>query len=232
MSALDLIERLRKAGVRLSVSNGKIKLKAGKGSLTDELKQEIVANKQEIISLLGSDSDDQPELVSVSRDGPLPFAYAQQRLWFLAELEPGTLVYNMPFSLRVRGNLNTEALDKAVADLISKHESLRTVFVASDASKNASTNNEPQQIILDSIDVVVNYEDLQQQDEAAVKALAAMAAVESSQQANQALLTAHQQAQDCSAAALQALELSDTTAAETQQLQQQLTKMRNLVEQL
>ena len=51
MSALELIGRLRKAGVQLAVRDGNIKLRAEKGALTDELKQEIVAHKQEIIAL-------------------------------------------------------------------------------------------------------------------------------------------------------------------------------------
>ena len=62
MSALDLIARLKSAGIRLSVQDGKIRLKAEKGALTDELKQEITAHKQEIIALLSRDSgDDTPQ---------------------------------------------------------------------------------------------------------------------------------------------------------------------------
>ena len=48
MSALELIGRLRTAGIRLSVQDGKIRLKAEKGALTDELRQAITAQKQEI----------------------------------------------------------------------------------------------------------------------------------------------------------------------------------------
>ena len=55
MSALDLIARLRAAGIRLSVQEGKIRLKAEKGALTEELKQEIAASKQDIIALLYPD---------------------------------------------------------------------------------------------------------------------------------------------------------------------------------
>ena len=91
MSALDLIARLRHSGIRLSVQDGKIRLKAEKGSLSEELKQEIAAHKQDIIALLsGGDTETHPALTKADRSKPLPLSYAQQRLWFLDELEPGT----------------------------------------------------------------------------------------------------------------------------------------------
>ena len=112
MNALDLIARLRAAGIRLTLHEGNIRLKAEKGSLTEELRQAITAQKQEIIALLSTDADGTPPLIAVPRlpDAALPLSYAQQRLWFLDELEPGTPVYNMPFAVRVRGKLNMPAL--------------------------------------------------------------------------------------------------------------------------
>jgi amino acid adenylation domain-containing protein len=161
MSALDLIARLRHSGIRLSVQDGKIKLKAEKGSLSEALKQEIVAYKQDIIALLsGSDIEAHPELKPADRSKPLPLSYAQQRLWFLDELEPGTPVYNMPFALRAHGPLNRAMLTAACGELIKKHESLRTVFIAAD--------NQPEQRILDHIDTPLSYEDMQSDSAAAI----------------------------------------------------------------
>jgi hypothetical protein len=99
MSALELIARLRAAGIRLNVRAGKIRLKAEKGALTDELRAEIARHKNDIIALLDAEpGESEPELKALSRTAPLPLSYAQQRLWFLDELEPGTPVYNMPFT--------------------------------------------------------------------------------------------------------------------------------------
>ncbi|QSQ23762.1 amino acid adenylation domain-containing protein [Pyxidicoccus parkwayensis] len=61
-------------------------------------------------------------------DGPLPMSFAQQRLWFMDQLEPGTALYNIPSALRLRGPLNTTALERAFTELVRRHESLRTTF--------------------------------------------------------------------------------------------------------
>ncbi|HEU0015953.1 MAG TPA: amino acid adenylation domain-containing protein, partial [Longimicrobium sp.] len=59
-----------------------------------------------------------------------PLSFAQQRLWFLEQLEPGRASYNVPFPLRLRGVLDTEVLRGALAELVRRHEPLRTVFLS------------------------------------------------------------------------------------------------------
>ena len=59
-----------------------------------------------------------------------PASYAQQRLWFLEHLNPGSAAYNMPMSLRLRGRLNLRALQRSVIFLGQQHEALRTTFAA------------------------------------------------------------------------------------------------------
>ncbi|MEM8961370.1 MAG: non-ribosomal peptide synthase/polyketide synthase, partial [Acidobacteriota bacterium] len=60
----------------------------------------------------------------------LPTSSAQQRLWFLDRLDPGNAAYNMPFGVRLRGDLDLDALRRAVDMVVSRHEALRTAFVA------------------------------------------------------------------------------------------------------
>jgi amino acid adenylation domain-containing protein len=69
-----------------------------------------------------------PPLVPTPRDGPLPLSFAQQRLWFIDRMEPGSPVYNIPLALRLEGALDTPALERAIHALVQRHESLRTVF--------------------------------------------------------------------------------------------------------
>ncbi|WP_233601565.1 non-ribosomal peptide synthetase [Corallococcus sp. AB038B] len=71
-----------------------------------------------------------PAIVPVSRDAALPLSFAQQRLWFIDQLEPGTALYNVPIAVRLEGDLNVEVLDRALREVVRRHEALRTTFVA------------------------------------------------------------------------------------------------------
>ena len=62
------------------------------------------------------------------RNEPLPQSFAQQRLWFLDQLVPGSLAYNMATGVRLRGVLDTQALGAALAEVVRRHEALRTTF--------------------------------------------------------------------------------------------------------
>src|SRR6185369_8372541 len=80
-----------------------------------------------------------PRLQSVSREEPLALSFAQQRLWFINQMEPGNTFYNVPMAKRLVGVLNVEALERAVCELVRRHESLRTSF--------SVRNGEPLQVI-------------------------------------------------------------------------------------
>ncbi|MGW7438729.1 amino acid adenylation domain-containing protein, partial [Streptomyces sp. NPDC054849] len=58
----------------------------------------------------------------------IPVSYAQQRLWLIDQIEGPTALYNLPFAVRLRGTLDTAALRAATADVVARHEALRTVF--------------------------------------------------------------------------------------------------------
>src|SRR5262249_10017871 len=80
-----------------------------------------------------------PPLGRADRRGPLPLSYAQQRLWFLDQLEPGGIAYNVPVAVRLRGALKVKALERALSEIVRRHEALRTRFPAVDG--------EPAQVI-------------------------------------------------------------------------------------
>ena len=82
---------------------------------------------------------DLPPLAPAPRDGDLPLSFAQQRLWFLDQLEPGNPAYNIPSALRLTGDLRVDLLRATLAALVARHESLRTVF--------ASVRGTPVQVI-------------------------------------------------------------------------------------
>ncbi|NKZ06030.1 non-ribosomal peptide synthetase [Actinomadura latina] len=69
-----------------------------------------------------------PPLVRAERPDVVPLSYAQQRLWFLNRFEGSSATFNMPVALRLSGSLDLEALREALADVVARHESLRTIF--------------------------------------------------------------------------------------------------------
>jgi len=85
-------------------------------------------------------------------EGPLPLSFAQERMWFLYQLSPTGAAYNIPASVRLHGPLNREALRWSVAELVRRHDSLRTTF--------ATVDGQARQIIHASLDPHWVEEDL------------------------------------------------------------------------
>jgi amino acid adenylation domain-containing protein/FkbM family methyltransferase len=73
-----------------------------------------------------------PPIRRASREQPLPLSFAQQRLWFLDQLEPGSISYNSPLAVRLSGTLDTDALARTLDELTRRHEALRTHFAELD----------------------------------------------------------------------------------------------------
>ena len=71
-------------------------------------------------------------IVPTSRDGNLPLSFAQQRLWFLGQMEGGSAAYHIPFGLHLKGDLNRTALHRALDRIVVRHEVLRTTFALHD----------------------------------------------------------------------------------------------------
>ncbi|HEY6118736.1 MAG TPA: condensation domain-containing protein, partial [Pyrinomonadaceae bacterium] len=87
----------------------------------------------------------------------VPLSFAQQRLWFLDQLDPGSAFYNISRAIRLKGALNLHALRQALNVVVSRHESLRTNFT--------SIQGEPVQVVAARRDIELQSMDLRELSE-------------------------------------------------------------------
>ncbi len=112
-------------------------------------------------------------LTPVPRDRELPTSFGQHGLWVINRLEPKSHTYNLPFALRLNGRLNVEALERCLATLTERHETLRTTFKAH--------NGQPRQVISSSASVALVKRDLRDLPESERETEAHRLAVEEAQ---------------------------------------------------
>ncbi|WP_276327174.1 condensation domain-containing protein, partial [Mycobacterium europaeum] len=93
-----------------------------------------------LVPRLGEGEGRLPRVVAGPRPAVVPLSFAQSRLWFLDQLHGSSPVHNMAVALRLRGRLDVDVLGAALADVVARHESLRTIFVAPDGT--------PQQVVV------------------------------------------------------------------------------------
>ena len=79
-------------------------------------------------ALLSERNPQIPDINPVPRDGKLPLSFAQERLWFIDQLEPGNPAYNIPAIVQLFGVLNVRALEQTLREVVRRHEVLRTTF--------------------------------------------------------------------------------------------------------
>ena len=91
--------------------------------------------------------------ISSTTPGVAPLSFAQERIWFLEQLEPALSVYNIPCSFRVIGPLDIAALERGINEIVRRHSVLRTTF--------GTIDGEPRQTIAPSLRIVVSIRNLE-----------------------------------------------------------------------
>ena len=109
MRAPELLAELSNKGIKVWAEGDRLRFRAPEGALTGDLREALVNKKEEILALLrdaetGTASADIP-MAPVPRDGRLALSFAQQRMWFLARLQPDLTAYNVAWAVRLQGVL-------------------------------------------------------------------------------------------------------------------------------
>jgi amino acid adenylation domain-containing protein len=141
MKSIDeLLLDLSNQGIKLWVEEGLLRYQAPQGTFSPVIKAEIVDRKAEIIAFLqDTASSGRVQIQPAPRDRELPLSFAQQRLWFINELEPHSSTYNISGAIRLTGQLDLVSLERTLQEIIRRHEALRTNFI--------SHNGQPIQVI-------------------------------------------------------------------------------------
>ncbi|RMH92926.1 amino acid adenylation domain-containing protein, partial [Lysobacter pythonis] len=129
MTALEILECARRAGIVLHVENGRLGYKATRAPLDDELRSAIGACRTELIALLsaadqGADDWRIQPIATSALDEAAPLSLAQERLWFLEQFEPGSTAYHLSALFELHGPLDADALERAVTGLLARHQVL------------------------------------------------------------------------------------------------------------
>jgi len=136
----EFLDQLRIRGVELWVEGERLRYNAPKGIMNDDVLGELRKRKTEIIAVLRAQQKRSAEapVQAIPRDGLLPLSFAQQRIWFLDELEPDNPFYNVALAKRIRGAIDTNLLRKSLLLLIQRHEVLRSTCINTDAGPRLS----------------------------------------------------------------------------------------------
>lgn len=132
MKVAEFLSYLNSLDIKLWLEEEKLKYQAPPGAMTPEIKQEIGTRKPEIIAFLRSAITPSKTVESVispvARTEALPLSFAQQRMWFLYQMDQQNSAYNEALTIRLTGRLNIDILEQTINAIIQRHESLRTTF--------------------------------------------------------------------------------------------------------
>ncbi len=162
MSLEQLLADLTQRGIKISVVGDKLRVRAPKGRVTPELRTTLKQSKPELLTLLRkkqlvvSSANGLKPIPLMSRETALPVSIAQERLWLVDQLQPGSSTYNLPMAFRLTGQLDEARLEKALQTMVQRHEVLRTTYPPS--SEGPSIAVEPTAPALTVIDLTMQSE--------------------------------------------------------------------------
>ena len=141
MTVAAFLRDLEARDILISLKGESLAVDAPAELITDELRAQIASRKPEILSFLRAAQGPGQSLVltHVPAGERVPLSSAQQRLWFLNQLDPDETVYNMGLGIKIAEPVDLPALERALVELANRHAILRTVF--------ADVDGDPSQVV-------------------------------------------------------------------------------------
>ncbi|MCB9419420.1 MAG: hypothetical protein H6667_06435 [Ardenticatenaceae bacterium] len=165
MMVHELLTQLNRSGIVIRLKeDGNLAVTAPKGAMTAEIAGQIKTHKNEIVTFLSTGAENGSArsfspIIPVERSEYLPVSLAQERLWWVEQLAPGTAVYNLPFAFHLNGSLDIAALERSLQWTIQRHEVLRIQFRAVDGKPKAQLiDNLPEAIPVVALDTLPENE--------------------------------------------------------------------------
>jgi amino acid adenylation domain-containing protein len=124
----ELLERLTSLGISLTAVDGKLRVNAARGQLSDELKSAIAGHRDELLRTLPAQSTNGSRIARVSRAEPLQLSFFQERLWVVHRFDPENTAYNLVIVQSTRDPVDMARLEAAIRTLARRHESIRYSF--------------------------------------------------------------------------------------------------------
>ncbi|MFM0291008.1 amino acid adenylation domain-containing protein [Paraburkholderia megapolitana] len=156
--AIRLLAELHDLGIALWIEDGQLRFRAPKGKLPPDLKERLVAHRAELLAHLERTRDAQTIRRRVQPQGePAPLSVQQRAVW-AAQQFGGGQAFLMPGSLQLDGQLDADALQRALQTLCARHEALRTTITL--------IGEQPMQTVLPSVDLGLPFYDLSTLNEA------------------------------------------------------------------
>ncbi|MEM9482204.1 MAG: amino acid adenylation domain-containing protein [Cyanobacteria bacterium P01_F01_bin.116] len=156
---MDLLVKLREAGVQLYINDGKLGFKVAKGAFSEQLKAEVIASKEDILETLTRLNCDSQDIA--------PLSFAQERMWVVEQMQTNSTQFNMPGEFIIKTRLETQVLEHALSVLLERHTILRTNIIVD--------NGIPLQIVRQHHNLPIEFIDLralnQQQQQEELKAI-------------------------------------------------------------
>ncbi len=157
----ERLTQLIQKGVHFEISQDKLVVKGNLGALENEDKQFLKANKPAIISFIENQVQEIPAIKKVKDTIAKPLSFSQQSLWLLDKINSGSSHYNITSAFKLKGKLNTVALEKTFLNILERHESLRSYFIMNDKEEPIQKLNSVTEfdIHIESLDATLNADE-------------------------------------------------------------------------